>query len=627
MEAPLHDAQLIMVAQKDALEKQKDSVNNFAKIWRAKLHLGDTCPVCRQKLTTELPHEDELSSLISGLEKSFKQAEQEYNTLNNSKVQIDAEIATDTTAYDRNKKAFDTDTSVETATANALEACKACGIETIDEGTSSSLNELEKGTAGSKKQLDAQIAEGEAKEKKAKQLRKNLDEQRKGLDDLKEKTTKADKEVNTCKNDINTAKALINSKKEEVLKEEEAVERLIGTTTWDNDWCTRTQEFADELTVATDTFNDRVEKRNQYRTEYDSANENCRNAAHVIEGILGLMPSWAEIQANPIAKIDKLLEQANSVNSDVAAITAELNTAKETRNRTRDLLSRFLQGHPDISLSRLEDLNRYTSDQITQKNSELENSRKDVATKSGALESVKKLHEEHQQNKPELTENDTIDLLDIDIEGFNKELKDITSKEGAIHQELAADKANKESLANLIADAESKKTAYQKWARLDNLIGDAQGNKFRKIAQSYVLANLIHSANHYMETLTSRYTLKVIPGTFIIMVEDAYQGFAARPASTISGGESFLVSLALALALSDIGNTLSVDTLFIDEGFGTLSGEPLQNAVNTLHTLQSHAGRHVGIISHVEELQERIPVQIRVEQSGNNSSSQIKVVP
>ena len=100
----------------------------------------------------------------------------------------------------------------------------------------------------------------------------------------------------------------------------------------------------------------------------------------------------------------------------------------------------------------------------------------------------------------------------------------------------------------------------------------------------------------------------------------------SRAASTISGGESFLVSLSLALALSDIGQQLAVDTLFIDEGFGTLSGEPLQNAINTLRSLHTKSGRHVGIISHVEELQERIPVQIQVIQEGNNSSSKVRVV-
>ena len=126
---------------------------------------------------------------------------------------------------------------------------------------------------------------------------------------------------------------------------------------------------------------------------------------------------------------------------------------------------------------------------------------------------------------------------------------------------------------------------HEKWNRLNMLIGDATGKKFRQIAQSYILSNLIASANSYMKTLTDRYTLKVTPGTFVIMIEDAYQGYASRAASTISGGESFLVSLSLALALSDIGQKLAVDILFIDEGFGTLSGEPLQNFPECFHFL------------------------------------------
>lgn len=182
-------------------------------------------------------------------------------------------------------------------------------------------------------------------------------------------------------------------------------------------------------------------------------------------------------------------------------------------------------------------------------------------------------------------------------------------------------------MGNLVKEAEEKQAVYHKWSRLNQLIGNSSGSTFRKIAQSYVLSSLIHSANSYMRTLTDRYTLKVTPGTFVISLEDAYQGFVSRAASTISGGESFLVSLSLALALSDIGQQWQVDTLFIDEGFGTLSGEPLQKAVETLRSLHSKSGRHVGIISHVEELQERIAVQIQVNQEGNNSCSKIKIVP
>ena len=178
----------------------------------------------------------------------------------------------------------------------------------------------------------------------------------------------------------------------------------------------------------------------------------------------------------------------------------------------------------------------------------------------------------------------------------------------------------------MLAEVERYKQVYEQWSRLNELLGSADGKVFRKIAQSYVLGNLIHSANHYLQMLTNRYLLRVEPGTFIISFEDAYQGYTRRMASTLSGGESFLVSLSLALALSDIAADLKVDTLFIDEGFGTLSGEHLQQAIQTLRKLHQHNHRQVGIISHVEELRERIPVQIQVIQEGHSSSSRVEVV-
>ena len=264
---------------------------------------------------------------------------------------------------------------------------------------------------------------------------------------------------------------------------------------------------------------------------------------------------------------------------------------------------------------------------ITRENDSLKAAREAVIAKKTLFDNAEKLIAVHQTIKPEFSEGDTLDTLNERIEDIEKQLAEIGENKGAINQELKADKENRERQGALIQEAEDKKAVYQKWSRLNQLIGNSTGSTFRKIAQSYVLTSLIHSANRYMKTLTDRYTLKVAPGTFVISLEDAYQGFVSRAASTISGGESFLVSLSLALALSDIGQQLQVDTLFIDEGFGTLSGEPLQKAIETLRSLHSKAGRHVGIISHVEELQERIPVQIQVNQEGNNSSSIVKIVP
>ncbi len=190
---------------------------------------------------------------------------------------------------------------------------------------------------------------------------------------------------------------------------------------------------------------------------------------------------------------------------------------------------------------------------------------------------------------------------------------------------LKSNSEQSKKLDSLIKEYEEQNKVLEKWKILYEIFGDSEGKKFRKIAQSYILAELIDAANHYMKNLSDRYRLRIEPGTFVILVEDSWQGYTLRSASTISGGESFLVSLSLALALSDIGSDFSVDILFIDEGFGSLSGDALQMAVSTLRLLHSRSGRKVGIISHVDELRERIPTQINVIREGESTQSMITI--
>ena len=187
----------------------------------------------------------------------------------------------------------------------------------------------------------------------------------------------------------------------------------------------------------------------------------------------------------------------------------------------------------------------------------------------------------------------------------------------------AAQRKDKEALQQRISVLTEE---YAQWKRLCDPFGNADGSLFQKIAQSFILGNLLHSANHYLKSLHPRYSLEVITGTLYMSLVDAYQGYATRFVSSLSGGESFLVSLSLALALADIGQNLAVDTLFIDEGFGSRSGEELSNAINTLRALHRSNGRHVSIISHVESIKECIPVQIQVIKEGNHSSSLVKVI-
>ncbi len=627
MDAPIHDAKLTMDVRKEDLDKQSDTVNKFASTLRLKLQVGAICPVCRQEIKTALPHEEDLSKLVNGLKKAYDEAEKKHKDLVDAKVKLDAEIKTESKAYVRDSKTFDEDKSVANAEEKAWEACKACGIEKLDGTTLSALTSLENSTTKTINELDAQIKDGENREAEVKKLRKALEAKRKGVETLTAKVTDAEKAVNECKSRIATAKALAVSKKTEVETAEKNVSGLITPGNWQTDWETSPKEFATFLTSSAKEYNAKVQKQQTLTGKLETAKANVENVRSVLATMLTAMPSWAGIEPTDTTQVENLPAKANTLNTSVATALSQLKTAEDNLHTNQAKLNAFLAEHPALNVKRLEFLNVYTSNDITRENDSLKSACEQVVAKKTLLENAEKLIAQHQAKKPELAEDDTLDALMERMEGIEKQLAGIGEKKGAIHQELKTDKENRERLGALIEDADKKKADYQKWSRMNQLIGDATGKRFRMIAQSYVLTSLIHSANSYMKTLTDRYTLKVTPGTFVINLEDAYQGFVSRAASTISGGESFLVSLSLALALSDIGQTLSVDILFIDEGFGTLSGEPLQNAINTLRSLHTKAGRHVGIISHVEELQERIPVQIRVNQEGNNSSSKVCIIP
>ena len=634
MEPQIHDAKVKMDACKEMLDKQSDTIDKFAKTLRQKLHIGDVCPVCRQEIKSELPHEDELAKLVGGLSDAFNEADTAYKKLVEERNRLEAEVKTSAKNYQTAKEAFDKDKSVETAEQKVVAACKACGIGEYDDATPAALNELKVKTNAALKTLEAKITEGERKDLAIKKKRKALDKFRVEILDLRVKDAQnAEKAINDCKGRISTHEELVRTKQEDVSKaEENAASLIVGL--WTVDWRDKPREFAELLKKQTETYQKNIKRSQTLANGLSEMTNSYKMVKEVIDEIGQLMPAWKELTALSKTKQTDLLKKANDVKSKTSTALAHLLQAEETAKVNSRQLDSFLDDHKEISIERLIALNNYTATQISDTNALLDADRKKVLAKKTLMDEAVRKRNEHlkeadgkYQSSPELQEGDTIETLDARIKEQEPKLLEIAEKKGAISQELISDEKNKKSRGKLIEEVEKRAAEYQKWSRMNQLIGDAMGNKFRKIAQSYVLTSLIHSANSYMKMLTDRYTLKVAPGTFVISLEDAYQGYVSRAASTISGGESFLVSLSLALALSDIGQQLAVDTLFIDEGFGTLSGEPLQNAINTLRSLHTKSGRHVGIISHVEELQERIPIQIQVIQEGNNSSSKVKIIP
>ena len=190
----------------------------------------------------------------------------------------------------------------------------------------------------------------------------------------------------------------------------------------------------------------------------------------------------------------------------------------------------------------------------------------------------------------------------------------------AIEARLLQQIKNKATMEMIAKELSEKQSVAERWAKLNKLIGSADGAKFKVIAQSYTLNLLLLHANKHLSYLSKRYKLQQVPGTLALQVIDCDMCDEVRTVYSLSGGESFLISLALALGLSSLSsNNLKVESLFIDEGFGSLDAESLRTAMEALEQLQMQ-GRKIGVISHVQEMSERISVQVQVHKKVNGKS-------
>lgn len=217
-------------------------------------------------------------------------------------------------------------------------------------------------------------------------------------------------------------------------------------------------------------------------------------------------------------------------------------------------------------------------------------------------------------------QQEEVGRLKLEVGSFRQQLED----KRAI---LIGDDQRKRQMTSYLLERKQLLDAIRPWEMLNKLIGDATGNKFNNKAQELTLQHLLILANQRMKHLHSRYVLLEPGGDDDLRVADGYMGGEVRTVRSLSGGETFVLSLALALGLSDLASRdIKIESLFVDEGFGSLDPETLEEAMSTLEQLQNESNKMVGIISHVESLKERIYTQIRLEK-GNSGFSTLSIFP
>ena len=325
-----------------------------------------------------------------------------------------------------------------------------------------------------------------------------------------------------------------------------------------------------------------------------------------------LLAQFNRIQTE-LTKQRSLLEQATNAHQTADRQVTELLTTLEPILVERDLADIEAARQcllPTPVLRRIQEEQRTLSEEASDLKSRFS---QETANQKAALDARKTD-----------TPADTVRQLVKDIE---KEQRQKIEGLGTVKNQLKTNETTLKKQSKLLDELTKAEAEAMPWRELNRLIGSAKGDEFSRFAQSLTLSHLIGLANRRLSDLSDRYLLlKPREGQDDLYVVDQYQGGAERTVASLSGGETFTLSLGLALALSDLASqNVQIDSLFIDEGFGTLDPESLDMAIVMLEKLQQETRKTIGIISHRHEIKERISVQIQVGK-GNDGNSKISIV-
>jgi exonuclease SbcC len=395
---------------------------------------------------------------------------------------------------------------------------------------------------------------------------------------------------------------------------------------------TEQQQRQQNLEKEQDRQQTRVQQLQTAEQQFKALAEQQQACQHTLEQLLGSHSSaehWQQqlelaveqarnAETTTATELQNVLTQLVRIAAELKAQQERLQALESENGELAGKITDWRARHPELDDGGLEDLLRIDDAQVSDLRQRLQHSEKAIEQASVLVQERDKRLRDHQAQH-----NGNLD--DEQLASALTELQSQFNVSEHLCAELRAEQAEdqrrqnaNQALAQQIADAYSE---YQRWARLNALIGSATGDTFRKIAQAYNLDLLVHHANVQLRQLVRRYRLKRGGSMLGLLVMDTEMGDELRSVHSLSGGETFLVSLALALGLASMASsTLKIESLFIDEGFGSLDPESLQLAMDALDGLQAQ-GRKVAVISHVQEMHERIPVQIQVRRQGNGLST------
>lgn len=315
------------------------------------------------------------------------------------------------------------------------------------------------------------------------------------------------------------------------------------------------------------------------------------------------------------AKLEKIKGIVDKIENDIVQL-------QSTIDKERKATEEFLKARQDnMTIEELRSIVTTDSNKIATLRKKIETLQKSLFMAHATLKERETALKEHCEAENRAMEHESIATLQVMLNETEKERKEFFDKLSDRDSTLKKNEESKKSLANFIEIHAEKTTVCNKWKILNDTFGASDGNKFKVIAQGYTLDTLLGYANLHLKEISNRYRLRrANTDSLAIKIIDRDMLEEERSVYCLSGGETFLVSLALALALSSLSSSkMNIESLFIDEGFGSLDNETLTTAMEVLEKLHIQ-GRKVGVISHLQEMIERIPVKVEVikEQEGKS---------
>ena len=478
--------------------------------------------------------------------------------------------------------------------------CPVCGSTHHPAVTHATMSEMPKQIAAltlQLQQLTARKTAYTASEKQLNQLRQQLLQLHKELTEAEQSRTDILGRQKLAETQIVREESICAESKETLNKSLSAANSLFGNDEWQKGWQQDPDSFRETLTTFARNWHENTERLQQLQREQSAQKAEC-------ESFASFLPSLTKEVEDATLRYEKNRTELSALQAERSKLLSGKpadQVEKEYSNRKEELKERLKRLQAvQTEQSGIADQLKGISEQIAR---DLEKASEDLQLRRKALSDWSESWNREHEGK-------TLEML----------LPRVTREKNEYAFRLRSNTENKQKIASQQKELEECRRESERWAKLNDLAGSADGAKFRRIAQGYTLDVLLNYANVQLRDLSRRYRLERVPETLALQVIDRDMCDEIRTVHSLSGGESFLVSLALALGLSSLSsNRMKVESLFIDEGFGSLDADTLRIAMDALESLRTQ-GRKIGVISHVQEMTERIPVQIRVSRAGNGRS-------